>query len=354
MTDSTSDIHSYSTSDLSKLIPEYDGNQTLLNNFLNACNEALQLASEHQKRLIIIHIKNKLRGRASNLINSRHIEEFEDISTLLKAHFGDSRDITSLIHDLQLLKQLPNEKASSFAHRVQSHCDQLRGTILLQSQISTAQKQAQTDLIDNMTLDVLITGLEPKIGTIVRASNPNSIITATQRIVREEQLLYYERSKVPDKYSSNFSQRRPPNKPASHSSSNHTQLCRYCKKPGHSIDDCRKRQYNNSHRNSSNFHRSNNAYQGHSNSTSHQSYQNNHSSHNNSFNRNPDQNYTNNRTQNNYGNYPKRQVNHLNFNESRASGTSTHDLKKPNPTISPNHDSNQVDLVADSFSQLQF
>lgn len=353
MPDTTSNTPLYSTSDLSKLIPEYDGNQTLLNNFLNACKEALQLASEHQKRLIIIHIKNKLRGRASNLINSRHIEEFEDISTLLKAHFGDSRDVTSLIHDLQLLKQLPNEKASSFAHRVQSHCDQLRGTILLQSDISAAQKQAQTDLIDNMTLDVLITGLEPKIGTIVRASNPKNIITATQRIVREEQLLYYEKSKIPDKYSSNFSQKRPPNKPSSHNLSNHTQFCRYCKKPGHSIDVCRKRQYNNSQRNSSSFNTNNNYYQGHSNSSSHQSYQGKHSNHNNFSNRDSNQNFTNtNRSQNNYGNYPKRQVNHLNFNESRASGTSTHELETPNRAISPVH--NQVNQVTDSFSQLQF
>lgn len=39
----------YSTNELASLIPEYDGNQTLLNNFLNACEEAQALASEQQK-----------------------------------------------------------------------------------------------------------------------------------------------------------------------------------------------------------------------------------------------------------------------------------------------------------------
>lgn len=341
----------YSTNELASLIPEYDGNQTLLNNFLNACEEAQALASEQQKKLILIHIKNKLRGRASNLINSRHITEFGDIATLLKAHFGDSRDITSLIHDLQLLKQLPNEKASSFAHRVQALSDQVRGVILLQPKETAAQKQAQSDLIDKITLDVLITGLEPKIGTVIRASNPNSIVTASQRIVREEQLFYYEKSKIQEKYYPSNNKRPPQNnyahnnKPFSQNANNNShhnntnlQFCRYCKKPGHTLEVCRKRQYNNSSHNSQNQRttfNNNNSNQGHYNNQNPPNFNN----QNNNFNRH----------NNNAANIARRQVNHLNSNGSQALGNLTHSAGEPNAT-----EISQMTQLTDEFSQLQF
>lgn len=257
----------YKLNELFSIIPDYEGDQILLNTFLNSCNSALQLAEEYQIPLIVLHIKNKLKGRASQLINSRNLNTWHEIRDLLLIHFGDSRDLTSLIHDLQKLKQLPNESPLTFAHKVESHNAKLHAAINSQN-LTTEQKLAQEDLIEQMCLDTLLTGLEPKLCPIIRASNPTTRGEAIYRIKRELQLSYLEtqRSSRYQNQNQNFNhQKRPPqsNKPT----------CSYCKKIGHTIDVCYKKQnqnlgplntnslnYNNTHRSSqpNNFRNSNN------------------------------------------------------------------------------------------------
>lgn len=46
-----------------------------------------------------------------------------------------------------------------------------------------------------MALTTLLTGLEPKLGQIVRVSDPADILTATKLVGRELQLNYFENQK---------------------------------------------------------------------------------------------------------------------------------------------------------------
>ena len=69
----------------------------------------------------MFHIKNRLRGKASQRINPRNLNSWPEIRDLLLIHFGGSRDLTSLIHDLQRLRQLSNESPLTFAHKVETH-----------------------------------------------------------------------------------------------------------------------------------------------------------------------------------------------------------------------------------------
>ncbi|KAL1493546.1 hypothetical protein ABEB36_009250 [Hypothenemus hampei] len=181
----------YNFKDIFMLIREYDGDPISLNSFSNACNTAYSICSGDQHIFLIIRIKNQLRGRAAQLINSRDLNQWEEISNLLNIHFGDPRDINSLILDLQKLKQLPQENPITFCNRVINLNSKMQSSITKQN-LSRDQKLAQSDLIENMTLNTLLTGLEPKIGQIIRASSPNSIVDAVQRIKREMQLSYFE------------------------------------------------------------------------------------------------------------------------------------------------------------------
>ncbi|KAL1488664.1 hypothetical protein ABEB36_014464 [Hypothenemus hampei] len=181
----------YNLKDIFMLILEYDGDPISLNSFLNACNTAYSICSGDQHTFLIIRIKNQLRGRAAQLINSRDLNQWEEISNLLNIHFGNPRDINSLILDLQKLKQLPQENPITFCNRVINLNSKMQSSITKQN-LSRDQKLAQSDLIENMTLNTLLTGLEPKIGQIIRASSPNSIVDAVQKIKREMQLSYFE------------------------------------------------------------------------------------------------------------------------------------------------------------------
>jgi hypothetical protein len=113
-------VEAYKLSEIFSLIPEYDGDQISLNTFINACNKAHDMCTDDQQILLVIKIKNQLRGKAAQLINSRDLDNWVEISQLLTVHFGDPRDLTSLIQDLQRMYQLPNENPLTFAARLQT------------------------------------------------------------------------------------------------------------------------------------------------------------------------------------------------------------------------------------------
>ncbi|KAJ8980873.1 hypothetical protein NQ317_001337 [Molorchus minor] len=81
------------------------------------------------------------------------------------------------------------------------------------TQLTPEQKTAQSNLIETMTLNTLLTGLDPKLGSIIRASNPSTMLAAISRIKRELQLSYFESQKFPknNKPNTNFKQTSTPN-----------------------------------------------------------------------------------------------------------------------------------------------
>lgn len=325
-TNASSTIEPYQLRELFMLIPEYDGDQILLNAFINSCDIAFSIAVDQQEFLLTVHIKNKLKGKASQLINCRNVETWRDIKQLLIVHFGDSRDLNSLIHDLQTLKQGPKESALSFINRIQSHNAKLHSSVNQQN-FTAEQKQSQCTLLDSMCLDALLTGLDQKIGSIVRASNPKDLVDAAIRIKRELQLSYFETQKSP--YQNRY------NKPKFEPKQNTQKLsCNYCKKPGHSIDQCYKRNYNNQNKQNSNY--QNNNYN--------QNNQNRNFQSNSTITSNTSQNNANNSNQNQRNNQPpnnnlfyKNRQHHLNSQESQeTTGTSTLENQTSQPQVQEN------------------
>lgn len=234
------ELPSFKLTELFSLIPEYDGDQILLESFLSSCQAALHISNVEQKVLVIIHIKNKLRGKASQLVNSKFTNDWPEIKNLLISNFGETRNLSSLIHDLQYMKQ-GKDSAFTFVHKIQSHNAKLHSAINRQSELSENEKKSQAALIDNMCLDTLLTGLESKLGAIIRASNPETILDAAQRIRRENQLGYLENQRQNLRPTfNNKPQFQPPQ-----SQNKNQKMCNYCKKPGHLINECRKRNFNN-------------------------------------------------------------------------------------------------------------
>lgn len=52
----------------------------------------------------MIHLKNKLKGRAVKLISYRELQFYRDIKQLVNSHFEDTRAVSSLIQDLKCKK----------------------------------------------------------------------------------------------------------------------------------------------------------------------------------------------------------------------------------------------------------
>ena len=234
--DNTLTIEPYRLSEIFSIVPEFDGNPVFLQTFITACVHAQGMAVEDQRILLTLHIKNRLRGKAAELVNSRNPATWPEIKNLLEAHFGDSRDLTALIQDLQRIYQLQNENALTFVSRLQTHNAKMHSAVQKQS-LTLEEKSAQSNLIETMTLNTLLTGLEPKIGHIIRAGNPSNMLDAINRIKRELQLSYFEQQKFQNRMVNKnpiLNQQRRPLPPQ--------KTCSFCKRNGHTFNECRTRQ----------------------------------------------------------------------------------------------------------------
>lgn len=72
-------------------------------------------------RLLNLHRKINLRGRTAELINSRNPNTRQEIIFLLKNRLCDFRDLSLLVHDLQRIKQIPNESPLTFVTRLRTN-----------------------------------------------------------------------------------------------------------------------------------------------------------------------------------------------------------------------------------------
>lgn len=234
----TNNIEPYKLSEIFSIVPEFDGDQISLGTFLNACDCANDMAIDNQKLLLVIHIKNKLRGRAAQLINSRNPSSYVEIKRLLNLHFGDSRDLSSLIQDLQRLRQLGGESPITFFNRLQVLNAKMHAFIQKSPDLNNDQKIAQCALIDTMALNTLLTGLEPRLGQVIRAGDPKDLPDAHARIRRELQLSYLETQKtnkpITIKREPNSIIKRPPIQ---------APKCFSCGRIGHLSHECRSQQF---------------------------------------------------------------------------------------------------------------
>ncbi|KAJ8982671.1 hypothetical protein NQ317_017661 [Molorchus minor] len=138
------EVEPYKLREIFSIVPEFEGDQIFLNTFFECL----------------------LRGRAAQLISSRNPNTYPEIKQLLNLHFGDSRDLTS-----------PNPRSS--------------------------ETKTITGLIETMALNTLLTGLEPRLGQIIRASNPRDLLEAH---MRDQQDYYTDNSQhnyQPDYYTDN-------------------------------------------------------------------------------------------------------------------------------------------------------
>lgn len=86
---------------------------------ISSCKTAQAMCNSNQSVSLTLHIKNKLKGRADELVNSRNPSSWDEMKVSLGNHFKDSRDLSSLIQYVQRMRQLPNE--FEFTARLQTH-----------------------------------------------------------------------------------------------------------------------------------------------------------------------------------------------------------------------------------------
>lgn len=254
---------------LFKFIKPFDGSREKLNPFIANCQSAFSTATKAQKPILFKFILSQLTDKAETTCSVKEFESFEQFIEFLKQQFGERKHYAHLLTELQDCKQNSAETVNQFALKIETCLAKLLTEINIS--IPTKKKMelaGRVAAMQDLALHTFIIGLLPRVSQVVRCRNPDSLNSAISFAVEEEKIIssIYKRS-TSNTYSSNdkfkntnsrrdFHSSRSPT-PRNHQSdqskivNTNDMICRYCKNIGHTIENCRKRQYNNSRNQSS-------------------------------------------------------------------------------------------------------
>lgn len=313
---------------LIRLLPrEFDGDRTKLRSFVKQVDAVFELARPSQKQVLLLFVKNKIEGRARDQIDIHcNLTTWEEISELLLNLFQDKKSLDQLMEDLNSIKQNRNENVSQFYQKLEDLQSKILGTIH-STDCSPDTLAGRLAMITEMTLNRFVYHSHPQISQMLRYrdfANINSAFTAALAEEKALRLRYdnFQRCEICNR--SNHTthecyfgkQNQPTSKPINlnrvkqNNVVNNIKQCRYCKNIGHNIEECRKREYNNSRQNNGSYRQSNpnNFEVNRQQSNSQHSYQHRTNS-NNSYNYrnqpNPSNNREYQRNPNSYSNHPQ-------------------------------------------------
>jgi hypothetical protein len=185
----------FNLKDLRDMIPEYDGDQSTLFDFIEAVNFAIENVPENQQNAIIFVIKSKLVGKARKFISSRQLREWNDIKDLLISHYGDCRDTEGLLYDLTSTFQKSNETPRAFAQRIENLLTKIRSSVALNNELNQAARNALNSSHEKIALKAFLAGLSDPLGSIIRCQKPNTLEQAEQFLIEEENITYLKNFK---------------------------------------------------------------------------------------------------------------------------------------------------------------
>ncbi|XP_045783749.1 uncharacterized protein LOC123879931 [Maniola jurtina] len=243
---------------LFKFVKPYDGCRETLNSFLINCDNAILLASDVQKPILLKFILCQLKGKAEIACSIKDFTCWLQLKDFLKEQFCERKHYSHLLADLQESKQSPLENVSQFALKVETCLSQLLTEISL-TNAEPGQLAGRTAAMEDLALHHFTMGLLPRISTIVRCRSPKTLNEAINIAVSEERIqqTLYRRSQPAEnkgnKSRNSFTSlqkpsfaQRPANSQTNDTSSKSPVICRYCKSEGHVLMNCKKREYNNS------------------------------------------------------------------------------------------------------------
>lgn len=253
---------------LFKFIKPFDGSREKLNSFLINCNNAINLASESQKGILFKFILSQLEGKAETACFIKDFESWDQLCEFLKTQFGEKKHYAHLLTDLQECRQGYNEPVNQFALRVETCLSKLLTEVTLSNR-KKSELIGRTAAMEDLALHTFLLGLKPELSNLVRTKDPTKLNEAINFATSEEKILnlFHKRNQPHSTTHRPPVKPQPPFRPPTHNNhsprhqfrpQNHyngNTFCRYCKAPGHTIESCAKRQFNNNRFASSFYHK---------------------------------------------------------------------------------------------------
>lgn len=222
-------------------IPEFDGTNIPLEEFLEGCEDAKCMIEAEDEATFVKYIRMKIKGEAKSAIMTETFDTLEDLSTYLKKIFAPSQTVPELLGELGSQYQRDGENVLSFANRIKR-----LGARVLEAQRVATHPTAVTAEFRNYVNSTIIgcfkRGLKPEIENKLAAANEvaalvQSAITAEREIKAKRLLRNISEPKImpkPKNVMATF--------PTTASAPQSKLHCSYCKMTNHNEDKCFKKQ----------------------------------------------------------------------------------------------------------------
>ncbi|KAJ0175263.1 hypothetical protein K1T71_009404 [Dendrolimus kikuchii] len=260
--------------DLTRFIKTFDGDRNKLSPFLRNCENALNLINPNQYEILFKFILSQLEGKAEAICSLKVFSNWSDLKQFLKSNFGECKHRNHLLLDLQNCRMKPNESALQYSTRLETHLTRLQ-TDISHSTINQGELLGRLANTEDLALHTFLLGLPSHISNILRCRNPENLAEAINLAIQEEKFYNYaqssqSRNSVESKpkcrlcgkpghtdrscYSNrhrpihNVAFQPRPSQSIPNTSPPNPTICAYCKAVGHHINQCRKREYNNTNR----------------------------------------------------------------------------------------------------------
>lgn len=206
-----------------KLLIKFDGNKEMLHEFIDNCENALELVSESDKILLFKIIKSKLTGKARLMSKYRQLNNFDDFKSFLEEVFTEKRSAAHWQLELNSCKQLKSESVINYSQKIEKYCNKLIENCTENKDLSIATELS--NLLRQQAKNVFISGLLDNLKIQVKARNPSTLSDAIELAVAEEREFLSEKE-APKFANSKFL------------SSKNNIKCNNCNKIGHYSSQC--------------------------------------------------------------------------------------------------------------------
>lgn len=241
-----------------KFIKPFDGDRNRLTAFIRNCDSAISLASSEQEEVVCKYILSQLEGKAECACSIKEFDNWPCLKEFLKNQFGERKHYAHLLTDLQDCRQASQESVSQFSLRVET-CLQKLLTEVTVSNTKKGELSGRIAAMEDLALHTFVLGLIPRIAYIVRSRDYKTLNEAINAAISEEKIQQFtyrnhlnrskptetpKRNEFLNKHKSEtkvfISSGNQPN-----TSAKDSPFCRYCKRTGHLLENCKLREFNN-------------------------------------------------------------------------------------------------------------
>lgn len=262
-----------------KIIPNFSGESSELHKFISCCEIIYEPLQKDEDRLQFLNVlKAKLNGPAYDIVKYKNFTTWSELKLELKRQFSIKRSVEQLQIELINCKQ-KSDSVKIFGNKLEKLLSELNDACVVSE--GTRAAEHFVNLNEKTALRSFEDGLNDPIKIIIKACRFTSLRSAILKATEEESTVMKDDSQKPilskfpiqcqicnkkghisrncihrydqqPSYSNNnLSNSNFPNSirnfPSQSQPRNvHTTVitCRYCHYPGHSLEQCRKKKYN--------------------------------------------------------------------------------------------------------------